>query len=43
LGTVAVLRVVDNLIDLLGSDVQVSYSGSEVSYADFQQRIVALD
>ncbi len=40
---ISVLRGSDNLIDLMGSDLKVTWSGSEVSYTDFQSRKVALD
>jgi hypothetical protein len=40
---VSVLQGSDNLIGLMGSDIRVTWSGQEVSYTDFQRRIVALD
>src|SRR3990170_3437023 len=40
---VSVLQGADNLIGLMGSDIRVTWSGQEVSYTDFQRRIVALD
>jgi len=40
---ISVLRGSDNLIGLMGSDLKVTWSGSDVSYTDFQRRMVALD
>ena len=40
---VSVLQGADNLVGLMGSDIRVTWSGQEVSYTDFQRRIVALD
>ena len=40
---VSVLQGADNLVGLMGSGIRVTWSGQEVSYTDFQRRIVALD
>lgn len=39
----SVLHGADILIGNMGSDIRVAWSGQEVSYTDFGQRIVALD
>lgn len=39
----SVLQGADTLIGNMGSDIRVTWSGADVSYTDFQRRIVALD
>lgn len=40
---ISVLQGADNIVGLMGSEICVTWSGSEVSYTDFKRKIVALD